>query len=46
VSIAFQETVCPSTAPASFAFKMSMSQYVIRVWIVGPVGTQPLALVR
>ena len=46
VSIAFQETVCPSTAPASFAFKMSLSQYVIRVWVVGPVGTPPLALAR
>jgi hypothetical protein len=46
VSIAFQETVCPSTAPASFAFNLRMSQYAIRVWVVGPVGTQPLALVR
>ena len=46
VSIAFQETVCPLTAPASFAFNLSMSQYAIRVWVVGPVGTQPLALVR
>jgi hypothetical protein len=45
MSIAFQETVCTSTAPASFAFSMSMSQYAIRVWVVGPVGTQPLALV-
>jgi hypothetical protein len=46
VSVAFQETVCPSAAPPSFAFNMSLSQYAIRVWVVGPVGTQPLALVR
>jgi hypothetical protein len=46
VSIAFQETLCTSTAPASFAFHMSLSQYAIRVWVVGPAGTQPLALVR
>jgi len=46
VSIAFQETVCTSTAPTSFAFNMSLSQYAIRVWVIGPVGTQPLALVR
>jgi hypothetical protein len=46
VSIAFQETVCPSTARPSFAFNLRMSQYAIRVWVVGPVGTQPLALVR
>jgi hypothetical protein len=46
VSVAFQETVCPSTARPFFAFNMSMSQYAIRVWVVGPVGTQPLALVR
>jgi hypothetical protein len=46
VTIAFQETVCLPTAPPSFSFNMSMSQYAIRVWVVGPVGTQPLALVR
>jgi hypothetical protein len=46
VSVAFQETVCPSRARPSFAFNLRMSQYAIRVWVVGPVGTQPLALVR
>jgi hypothetical protein len=46
VSVAFQETVCPSTDQPSFAFKFSMSQYAIRVWVVGPVGTQPLSRVR
>jgi len=46
VSIALQETVCSSTVLPSFAFSMSVSQYAIRVWVVGPVGTQPLALVR
>lgn len=46
VSVAIQETVCPSTARPSFASNLRMSQYAIRVWVVGPVGTQPLALVR
>jgi hypothetical protein len=34
-----------SSVPPSFAFNMSLSQYAIKVWVVGPVGTQPLALV-
>ena len=46
LSVAFQETVCSTTARPFFAFNMSMSQYAVRVWVVGPVGTQPLALVR
>ena len=46
VSIGLQETVCPSTAPPSFALNISISRYAIRVWVVGPVGTQPLALFR
>ena len=35
-----------ASVPPSFAFNMSLSQYAIRVWVVGPVGTQPLALAR
>jgi hypothetical protein len=46
VSVAFQETVCSSTARPAVAFNLRMSQYAIRVWVVGPVGTQPLSLVR
>ena len=46
VRVAFEDSVCTSSVPPSFAFKMSLSQYAIKVWVVGPVGTQPLALVR
>jgi len=46
VRVAFEDSVCTSSVPPSFAFNMSLSQYAIRVWVVGPVGTQPLALVR
>jgi hypothetical protein len=46
VRVAFEDSVCTSSVPRSFAFNMSVSQYAIRVWVVGPVGTQPLALVR
>lgn len=46
VKVAFQDSVCASSVPPPFAFHMSLSQYAIRVWVVGPVGTQPLALVR
>jgi biopolymer transport protein ExbD len=46
VRVAFQESVCASALPQHAGFNMSLSQYAIRVWVVGPVGTQPLALVR
>ena len=46
VRVAFQESVCASSRPPRSGFKMSLSQYALRVWVVGPVGTQPLALVR
>jgi len=46
VRVAFQESVCASCLPPRSDFSMSSSQYAIRVWVVGPVGTQPLALVR
>jgi len=46
VTIAFKDSLCTSSVPPSVAFNISLSQYAIRVWVVGPVGTQPLALVR
>ncbi len=46
VKIAFEDSVCTLPDPPSFAFNISLSQYAIRVWVVGPVGTQPLARVR
>lgn len=46
VRVAFQESVCASSRTPRSGFNISLSQYAIRVWVVGPVGTQPLALVR
>ena len=46
VSVAFQESACPSSLRPRSGFNMSVSQYAIRVWVVGPVGTQPIVLVR
>jgi hypothetical protein len=44
VSVAFQESVCASSLRPRSGFNMSLSHYAIRVWVVGPVGTQPLAV--
>jgi hypothetical protein len=46
VSVAFGNSVCTSFIPPSFTFSMSFSQYAIRVWVIGPKGTQALPLVR
>lgn len=46
VRVAFQESVCASSRSPQSGFNMSLSQYALRVWVVGAVGTQPLALVR
>jgi hypothetical protein len=46
VRITFQESVCSSPLSPRPGFNMSLSQYAIEVWVVGPVGTQPLALIR
>jgi hypothetical protein len=43
VRVAFQESVCASSHPPRSGFNMSLSQYALRVWVVGPVGTHPLA---
>lgn len=46
VIVALKDSVCTTSVPTSSPFNMSLSQYAIRVWVVGPAGTQPLALVR
>jgi hypothetical protein len=46
VSVAFEDSVCASSVLPLSLFDMSLSQYAIRVWVVGPVGTPPLALAR
>jgi hypothetical protein len=37
-----RETCIPSTSPASFNSTLNSSQYAARVWVIGPVGTQPM----
>jgi hypothetical protein len=46
VSVAFEDSLCTSSVLLPSPFDMSLSQYAIRVWVVGPVGTPPLALAR
>jgi hypothetical protein len=46
VSVAFEDSLCTSSVLSPSPFDMSLSQYAIRVWVVGPVGTPPLALAR
>ena len=46
VRVVFLESVCASSLPPRSGFNMTLSQYAIRAWVVGPVGTQPLARVR
>ncbi len=46
VRVAFQESVCTLSLPPRSGSNISLSQYAIQVWVVGPVGTQPLALVQ
>jgi hypothetical protein len=46
VSVAFEDSLCTSSVLPSSPSDMSLSQYAIRVWVVGPVGTPPLALTR
>ncbi len=46
LSVAFENRVCMNSIPRSFAFSISFSQYAIRVWVVGPKGTQPLPLIE
>ncbi len=43
--VAFGDSVCTASVVRSFPFNMCLSQYAIRMWVVGPVGTQPLKLV-
>jgi hypothetical protein len=42
--VAFGRSTCAASAPSPLALDLSLSQYAIRVWVVGPVGTEPLAI--
>jgi len=41
-AVTLEDDVCISSVPPSFVFSMSLSQYAATVWVVGPVGTQPV----
>jgi hypothetical protein len=46
LSVAFGKSTCTASAKSSPALDLSLSQYAIKVWIVGPVGTEPLASIQ
>lgn len=46
IRVSFRDSGCTPRVSPSPALRISLSQYAIRVWVVGPVGTQPLALAR
>jgi hypothetical protein len=41
-AVALKDDFCTSSVAPSFAFSMSLAQYAANVWVVGPVGTQPV----
>lgn len=41
--ISWADETCASPIPPVFTFSLSSSQYATNVWVVGPVGTQPLS---
>ncbi len=43
LTVQLQDDVCTSRVSPSFKFNLSVSQYALKVWVVGPVGTKPLA---
>lgn len=42
VTVQLRDDVCSSRVSPSFIFNLSVSQYALKVWVVGPVGTKPL----
>jgi hypothetical protein len=43
LAIQLQDDVCTSRVSPSFKLNLSVSQYALKVWVIGPVGTKPLA---
>jgi hypothetical protein len=41
-AVMLKDDVCTSSVAPSPVFSMSLSQYAANVWVVGPVGTQPV----
>ena len=42
-TVNWQDDACTSHIPPFFTFDLSLSQYAARVWVMGPVGTQPVS---
>jgi hypothetical protein len=42
-TVNWQDDACTSQIPPIFAFNLSLSQYAAMVWVIGPVGTQPVS---
>lgn len=42
-TVNWQDDACTSQIPPVFTFDVSLSQYAARVWVIGPVGTQPVS---
>lgn len=40
--VAWQSAACSCHAPPNSDIEVSSSQYAMKVWVIGPVGTQPL----
>jgi hypothetical protein len=41
-TVAWASTSCVSFIPPMFRFSMSSSQYAVKVWATGPIGTEPV----
>ena len=41
-TVAWASNTCVSFIPPMFRFSMSSSQYAVKVWVTGPIGTEPL----
>jgi hypothetical protein len=41
-AVTLEDDVCISSVAQSLVFSMSLSQYAANVWVIGPVGTQPV----
>jgi len=40
-AVSWVRETCPSSASPEFNFTLNSSQYAAKVWVIGPVGTQP-----
>ena len=41
-TVGWEDDFCTSRVPPFFSFSLSVSQYAAKVWVIGPVGTQPV----